>query len=284
MDAVLSSQVRRNIAEALAEDVGAGDWTTRYCVDGGTQAEARIIARSPGIIAGLEAAAEVFRQLGGTELKPGLATGDRVAAGAEVARVVGAARDILTGERVALNFLGHLSGVATLTRRFVDAIQGTQTRVTDTRKTTPLWRELERAASRAGGAVNHRSGLDEMILIKDNHLVCTGSAAAAIARVRASNDRKLKVEIETKDLDEVREVLAAGVDRIMLDNMDPATARAAVEIIRADGSKVEIEASGGITLDTVLAYAEAGVDYVSVGALTHSAPTLDLTLLLTVLP
>ena len=279
MEEVLSSQVRHNIAEALAEDVGSGDWTTRYCVDARLQANARIVARQPGFVAGLAAAAEVFHQLGGAELSRKVDPGARVERDSVIAMISGSARDILTGERVALNFLCHLSGVATLTRRFVDAIEGTSARITHTRKTTPLWRELERSAVRAGGAVSHRSGLDDMILIKENHIVCSGSLTEAVQRARASNTRGLPIEVEARNLEEVREAASTGVNRIMLDNMDAEDVGRAVEAIRAVDEEIEIEASGGINLDNVHEYAERGVNYISVGAITHSAPVLDLSLL-----
>jgi nicotinate-nucleotide pyrophosphorylase (carboxylating) len=275
---VLSEEIRRRIAEALAEDVGDGDWTSEWSVPADTGAEAEIIAKAGGVIAGLAAAAEVFRQLGVVEFRPVVGDGDEVARGATVARVSGSGRAILTGERTALNFLGQLSGVATLTRRFVAAVEGTGTRITDTRKTTPLWRELERAATRAGGAVNHRRGLDDMVLIKENHIACAGGIARAVQRVRESNDRDLAVEVETTSLEEVKVALEAGVDRVMLDNMAPEMVRRAVRIISEWTPRPEIEASGGVTLSSAREFAEAGVDYISVGALTHSAPALDLSL------
>jgi nicotinate-nucleotide pyrophosphorylase (carboxylating) len=274
----LSESARRQIAEALAEDVGSGDWTSQWCVDQSTRAEAEIVAKAGGVVAGLAAAAQVYAALGDAELVPLVNDGDSVAAGDAVAQVGGAARAVLTGERTALNFLGHLSGVATLTRRFVDAVGGTATRITDTRKTTPLWRELERAATRAGGAVNHRRGLDDMVLIKENHIAAAGGISAACERVRAANARGLKVEVETTSIEEVREALEAGVGRIMLDNMPVDSVRTAVELIDSSSPRPEIEASGGVTLETVRELAEAGVDYISVGALTHSAPALDLSM------
>lgn len=274
----LSDAVRRHIGEALAEDVGSGDVTTEWCVDADRRAEAEIVVGADGVIAGLAAAMEVYRQLEGAELEPLARDGDAVAAGAVVALVSGRAGSILTGERTALNFLMRLSGVATLTRRFVRAVEGTGTRITDTRKTTPLWRELERAATRAGGAVNHRGGLDAMVLIKENHLACTDGIEEAARRVRECNKRGLKVEIETTSLEEVREALAAGADRIMLDNMPVEQVREAVSVISERAPMPEIEASGGVTLDDVRELAQAGVDYISVGALTHSAPALDLSL------
>ncbi len=274
----LSETIRRQIRDALAEDVGAGDWTTDWCVEPEVQGLAEIVAKASGVISGLAAAAEVYRQLGRAELAPLVAEGGCVEPGDGVARVTGTARAILTGERTALNLLGRLSGVATLTRRFVAAVEGTGTRITDTRKTTPLWRELERAATRAGGAVNHRSGLDAMVLIKENHIVCAGGIPQAVRRVREANRAGLKVEVETTDLDEVRQALKGGVDRIMLDNMSASEVREAVQLIREREPRPEIEASGGVTLANVRALAEAGVDLISVGALTHSAPALDLSL------
>lgn len=274
----LSEAVKRQIADALYEDVGAGDWTTEWTVDVATRADAVIVAKAAGVIAGAAVVREVFRQVGDVAVESVLADGDEAAPGTVVSRITGSARWVLTGERTALNFLGHLSGVATLTRRYVEAVEGTGARITDTRKTTPLWRELERMATRAGGAVNHRGGLDAMVLIKENHLVCAGGIEAAVRRVKESNEAGLRVEVETTSLDEVEVALACGVDRIMLDNMPLETLRAAVELIRGHVRGPEIEASGGITLQNVRAVAETGVDFISVGALTHSAPALDLSL------
>ncbi len=277
MDGVSDPQ-RRLISEALAEDVGAGDWTTEWCVPEEIEVAAEIVVKADGVIAGLAPAAEVFRQLGGVSFSPQASDGDEVAAGALVVQLRGRARSILTGERVALNFLGRLAGIATLTRRFVEAVAGTDTRITDTRKTTPLWRELERAATRAGGAVNHRPGLYAMVLVKENHLTCAGGIAAAVERVRMLNSTGLAVEVETTTLAEVRAALEAGVDRIMLDNMSEGTIRQAIALIRGYVKRPEIEVSGGVGLENVRALAETGVDLISVGALTHSAPALDLSL------
>ncbi len=274
----LSETIRRRIAEALAEDVGSGDVTTQWCVDARAEAEAEIVAKNKGVIAGQPAAAEVYRQLGGAVYQVLVRDGDRVSAGAVVARVSGSARSILTGERTALNLLGHLSGVATLTDQFVLAVDGTGARITDTRKTTPLWRELERSATRVGGAVNHRRGLDTMVLVKENHLLCTGGIARAAQRVRESNKAGLSVEIETTNLEEVEAALVAGADRIMLDNMPVDLVRKAVRLIDKQSPRPEIEVSGGVTLSTVRDFADAGADYISVGALTHSAPALDVSL------
>lgn len=274
----LSDAAQRRIGEALAEDIGSGDVTTMWCVDPDLSAEAEIIAKADGVIAGLAAAVEVYRQLGAAKLEPQVTDGDEVTAGTVVARLTGNAATILTGERTALNFLIRLSGIATLTRQFVAQVDGTAARITDTRKTTPLWRELERAATRTGGAVNHRGGLDAMVLIKENHLACADGIEDAVDRVREANRDGLRIEVETTDLEEVREALAAGVDRIMLDNMSADEVKRAVEMSGRKAPRPEVEASGGVTLANVGELAEAGVDYISVGALTHSAPALDLSL------
>jgi nicotinate-nucleotide pyrophosphorylase (carboxylating) len=200
--------------------------------------------------------------------------------GDEVLRVAGRARGILTGERLALNFLQRLSGVATVTRRYVDAVAGTRARILDTRKTTPGMRALEKAAVRAGGGENHRFGLHDMILIKENHVAAAGGITAAVRAVGAANERHLRVEVETRDLDEVREALEAGVDRILFDHMVPELLRQAVSLVTESGQPVETEASGEITLETVGEVARTGVDFISVGAITHSAPALDLSLLI----
>lgn len=274
----LSDAIRLRIRDALAEDIGEGDWTTLWSVAEGQSAAARILAKGTGVVAGFAPAAEVFDILGGAKLKPLVAEGSSVEVGDPIAEVAGSARSILSGERLALNFLGRLSGVASLTRRFVEAVAGTGVRITDTRKTTPLWRELERAATRAGGAVNHRRGLDAMVLIKENHIASAGGIESAVRRIREMNDRGLRVEVETTGIDEVKLALAAGVDRIMLDNMSLPEIRDAVKLIRAHTEPPEIEASGGVSLQGVRELAETGVDLISIGALTHSAPALDVSL------
>ncbi|HEX6749768.1 MAG TPA: carboxylating nicotinate-nucleotide diphosphorylase [Longimicrobium sp.] len=268
------------IEAALAEDVGPGDFTTLWTVPAERRAVARIVAKAPGVIAGSEVAVEVFRRVDPSlAVKVVAGDGTAVSAGDEVMRISGPARSILTAERTALNFLQQLSGVATVTRRYVDAIAGTGARVIDTRKTTPGMRWLEKAAVVAGGGANHRGGLYDMVMIKDNHIAAAGGITAAVEAVRAGNDRRLRVEVETTDLAEVREALAAGVDRIMFDNMTPEAMREAVDLVRSvDVARPETEASGGITLETIRGYAETGVDFISVGALTHSAPALDLSL------
>lgn len=267
------------IDAALDEDVGPGDFTTLWTVPEDRRAEARIVAKASGVVAGAEVAAEVFRRVDpALEITTDAADGTAVEPGDLVMTVRGAARSILTGERTALNFMQRLSGVATVTRRYVRAVEGTGARVIDTRKTTPGMRRLEKAAVRAGGGANHRVGLHDMVMIKDNHIAAAGGITAAVEAVRARNDRGLRVEVETTGLEEVREALAAGADRIMFDNMDVPLMREAVEIVRAADPRPETEASGGITLETIRGYAETGVDFISIGALTHSAPALDLSL------
>lgn len=267
------------IDAALAEDVGAGDFTTRWTVPGERQGEAEIVAKQPGMIAGSEVAVEVFRRVDpALRVEVSMGDGSAVGPGDRVMRISGSAASILTAERTALNFLQQLSGVATLTHRYVDAVAGTGARVIDTRKTTPGMRLLEKAAVVAGGGSNHRVGLYDMVMIKDNHIAAAGGIRAAVEAVRLRNDRGLRVEIETSTLAEVGEALAARVDRVMFDNMAPAMMREAVALAAAAEWRPETEASGGITLETIRAFAETGVNFISVGALTHSAPALDLSL------
>ena len=265
---------------ALDEDVGSGDWTTHWTVEEHAQARARVVAKSAGVIAGMQPFRTVFRMLEGrVHVDAARDDGDVVHAGAVVCSLRGPARAILTGERTALNFLQRLSGVASLTRRYVDAVRGTDARILDTRKTTPALRQLEKAAVRAGGGHNHRVGLFDMVLIKENHAAAAGGIAAAVERVRRENAAGLRVEVEVRTLDELDQALAAGVDRVMLDNMDLDTMRAAVRRARTTSPVPEIEASGNMTLERVPDVAATGVDFISVGALTHSAPALDLSLL-----
>ncbi len=276
----LSAEALSLIQAALDEDVGPGDFTTLWTVPEGRRAEARIVAKSPGVVAGSRIAAEVFRRLDPSlQVEVAAPDGTALEPGDLAMRVAGSARSILTAERTALNFMQRLSGVATVTRRYVQAVAGTGARVIDTRKTTPGMRALEKDAVLAGGGTNHRHGLHDMVMIKDNHIAAAGGITAAVDAVRARNDRGLAVEVETTNLEEVREALATGADRIMFDNMPPELMRQAVELVRAAGERrPETEASGGITLDTIRAAAETGVDLISVGALTHSAPALDLSL------
>jgi nicotinate-nucleotide pyrophosphorylase (carboxylating) len=270
------------IRTALEEDVGAGDWTTLWTVPPDRRAQARILAKQDGVTAGLEVAARVFHEVDAElVVERTVEDGASVAPGDEVLRIRGSARSILTAERVALNFLQRLSGVATLTRRYVEAVRGTDARILDTRKTTPGMRALEKAAVRAGGGKNHRFGLHDMVMIKENHIAAAGGIAAAVSAVREQDEEGLAVEVETTNLAEVEEALAAGVDRILFDNMPLPLLRDAVERVHGSGAtRPETEASGGITLEAIRAVAETGVDFISVGALTHSPPALDLSLLL----
>ena len=254
----------------LAEDVGEGDLTSLAVIDEDATCAARIVVKEPGVICGLSVAAEVFDRLGAT-LEPLAADGDSVESG-PVAHVEGPAQSVLAGERLALNVLGRLSGIATLTRRYVDAVDGTGAVILDTRKTTPGLRALEKHAVACGGGRNHRLGLYDGVLIKDNHLHLAGSLGAAVERSRAAG---VPVEVECDTLDQVHEALAAQVDSILLDNMRAAELREAVELA---GGRVRLEASGGVTLETVRAIAETGVDFISVGALTHSARSLDVSM------
>jgi nicotinate-nucleotide pyrophosphorylase (carboxylating) len=263
------------VNRALAEDVGAGDVTTEALVRAGARARARIVQKAPGVVAGLGVAEAVFARV-----DPELRWSAHVREGewrdeGLVAEVEGAAGSILRGERVALNFLARLSGVATLTARYVRAVDGTGATILDTRKTTPGLRALEKEAVKAGGGSNHRSGLFDAILVKENHIEAAGGVRAAAERALAAAADGMLVEIECATLDEVREALEAGAPRILLDNMGNEELTAAVALV---AGRAELEASGGVTLETVRAIAETGVDYISVGALTHSAPALDLSL------
>lgn len=268
------------ITLALEEDVGAGDWTTRWTVDPNARAKAAITAKAAGVVAGLAIAEAVFRRLDpDLDFTTDRADGDAVAPGDRVCTLQGRAHAILTGERTALNFLQRLSGIATATRRYVEAVAGTGARILDTRKTTPGWRRLEKAAVRAGGGGNHRAGLHDMVLIKENHIAAAGGITAAVQRVRAHDRDGLPIEVEVRNLAELDEVLPLGVDRVLLDNMDLDEMRAAVARAHACGSRrPALEASGNVTLERVAAIAATGVDLISVGALTHSAPALDLSL------
>jgi nicotinate-nucleotide pyrophosphorylase (carboxylating) len=269
------------IARALAEDVGAGDVTANATVPAEARARARVVQKQPGVVFGFAPAAEAFRQSGAGELDPLMVEGQwRDSVPAEVAFIAGPARGLLAGERVALNLLGRLSGIATLTARFVEAARtGGTAAILDTRKTTPGLRVLEKAAVRAGGGRNHRMGLYDAVLIKENHIALAGGLPAAVAAAR-ENAAGMAVEVECRGLGEVREALVAGADRLLLDNMDPGTLRRAVELRDASGAGTPLEASGGVELGNVAEVSASGVEFISVGALTHSAPALDLSLLL----
>jgi len=265
---------------ALSEDVGPGDRTTEWTVDPEAGGRAAIVAKKPLVVAGTLAAVQVFQKVE-PRLQVDLRArdGDPLEVGEVLLQLEGPLRGILTGERAALNFLGHLSGIATLTREYVRAVEGTEARILDTRKTTPGWRELEKAAVRAGGGENHRLGLHDMVLIKDNHLVAAGGIKAAVERIRGENSQGLEVEVEVTSLMELEELIPLGVDRILLDNMDIPTMEEAVVRVRSLGrGRPLTEASGNINLRTVRVVAETGVDFISVGALTHSAPGADLSL------
>ncbi|MDX1577861.1 MAG: carboxylating nicotinate-nucleotide diphosphorylase [Gemmatimonadota bacterium] len=280
--AVARPAVERLIRAALEEDVGDGDRTTAWTVDADAVGRARIIARSPGIIAGTEPAGRVFAAIDeGVEVAWEGGDGGRVAAGDRIARLEGPLRSILSAERVALNFLARLSGVATLAARYVEAVAGSGATIVDTRKTTPGWRRLEKDAVVAGGATNHRMGLYDMVLIKENHARACGGIAAALEAVAAGAAREgLEVEVEVSTLDELEEALSGEPDRILLDNMEPAELRVAVaRVARSPEPRPLLEASGGVDLGSVRAVADTGVDLISVGAITHSAPALDLSLL-----
>jgi nicotinate-nucleotide pyrophosphorylase (carboxylating) len=267
------SAVRDAIARALAEDLGVFGDVTASLVPVGATVAASLVARAPGVLAGRLAASETFATIDPSiAVQWSAADGDRVEAGRVLGRVNGPLASVLTAERTALNFLGHLSGVATLTRRFVDAA-GSTTRIRDTRKTMPGLRALEKAAVRAGGGFNHRASLSDGVLLKDNHLAGI-SIEAAIAEAKRRWPG-LACEVECDTLDQVQLAVAAGADLVLVDNMDPASVSAAVQLA---GGRVPVEVSGGVTLEKVASYAAAGADLIAVGALTHSAPVLDLAL------
>ncbi|MFI5056871.1 MAG: carboxylating nicotinate-nucleotide diphosphorylase [Candidatus Acidiferrales bacterium] len=291
------------LRRALEEDVGAGDATTLATIPTQAAGRARVIARAPLICAGLPLIECVFEILDPEMDFEFLAKdGDSVEASRELVRMRGSAQAILTGERTALNFLAHLSGIATLTRRFVEQLKGTKAKVRDTRKTTPGLRMIEKYAVRMGGGTNHRFGLFDAILLKENHIALAGGVKAALDKghayastqvvqreisayeaagspARAKGDASLPVQIEVKDESELRDALKSGAESVLLDNMTPERARSCVELARSLRSDCVIEISGGITLENARAYAETGADFLSVGALTHSAPAADLSLL-----
>jgi len=274
---------RELVARALAEDVGAGDVTGEAIVAPDARAQARIVQKSPGVLFGLDAVEEAFRQAGCEEFEQLASEGEWREAPVDVARVSGPARSVLLAERVALNLLGHTSGIATLTAQFVDASREGGAVILDTRKTLPGVRAIEKAAVVAGGGRNHRIGLHDAILIKENHAELAGGIGEAVRRAREAQPQ-MPVEVEVRDAGEVQEALAVAADRLLLDNMKLAGLRSAVAARdaaeRDSGFRAELEASGGVSLSTVAAISETGVDFISVGALTHSAPALDLSLLI----
>lgn len=275
---IVTDEIRRIVRDALGEDVGSGDVTSKAVVPASTRLEGEFVVKAPGIVAGLAVVGEVFAQIDDQIIyTPLTEEGAPVSVGDVVARVEGRGPGVLTGERVALNFLQRMSGIASVTRRYVDAVAGTRARILDTRKTAPGLRQLDKLAVRLGGGTNHRFGLYDMVLIKDNHIKAAGGIAEAVGRAREVS-RGLAIEVEVESLAQLEEALAVGVDRIMLDNMSPELMRQAVG--RTAG-RVELEASGGITLDSVAQVAETGVDFISVGALTHSVRALDVSLEIT---
>ncbi|HEY9233366.1 MAG TPA: carboxylating nicotinate-nucleotide diphosphorylase [Blastocatellia bacterium] len=265
--------------DLLKEDLGRGDITTAATVRGGQAGRGRFLAKQDFTLCGLEIAEAVFSSLDGQiQIESRAFDGDAIAAGTEFARIEGPADVLLMGERTALNLLQRLSGVATLTKRYVDAIEGTGAKIVDTRKTTPGLRALEKYAVTVGGGFNHRFGLDDGVLIKDNHIALAGGVRRAIELARASVPHLMRVEVEVASDAQLRDALKAGADVIMLDNMATAEMRAAVQLIREQAPAVLIEASGGVTLETVRGIAECGVDLISVGAITHSATAVDISL------
>jgi nicotinate-nucleotide pyrophosphorylase (carboxylating) len=272
------AEIRRAVRAALEEDLGSGDVTTLATVPAEAQSVALMNAREPLVVAGLDFVETAFHELSPKiKCERLVRDGSRVDAGARLLKISGPSRAILSAERVALNFIQRLSGVATATARFADAIKGTPARILDTRKTTPGWRSFEKYAVACGGGKNHRLGLYDMVLIKDNHLVALrnekpNAIAAAVARARKKFP-KLKVEVEADNLQQVEQAAEAGADIILFDNMAPARLRLAVEIVRG---RAQTEASGGVNLKTVGAIAASGVDFISVGAITHSARAVDI--------
>lgn len=275
-----SPRVDHLIDLALEEDAGLGDLTSRAIFPAKHRSRAAIDAKQDLVICGLAVAARVFEKVDPQlEVRLGAADGERVKRGAHVMSINGPTASLLTAERTALNFLQRLSGIATLARRFADAVAGTGVRIVDTRKTTPGWRALEKYAVRCGGCSNHRSSLGEHVLIKDNHIAAAGSIATAVARARVAAPHTAKIEVEAKTMAEVKAALRAGAEVILLDNMPPELIRQAVTTI-AGGARIEV--SGGVRFETLRDYALPGVDVISVGALTHSATAVDLSL--TILP
>ena len=270
--------VEEQVRAALAEDLGrAGDVTTSATIPPTATATVLIATREAGTLVGLDFAATAFRLMDGAlAFQPLAADGDRLTVGQAVARIEGTARAVLSAERVALNFLMHLSGVATHTRRFADAIAHTDARVCCTRKTLPGLRAAEKYAVRCGGGSNHRFGLDDAILIKDNHIAVRGGVREAVEAARAYAGHLMSVEVEVDTLDQLREAIAAGPDAVLLDNMAPDRLREGVEMVRAADRPIAVEASGNVDLDTIAAIAKTGVDYISTSKITMAAPTLDL--------
>ncbi|MDP3148828.1 MAG: carboxylating nicotinate-nucleotide diphosphorylase [Ignavibacteria bacterium] len=269
-------EIERVILTALKEDIGAGDTTTNLIIEKKQQAKAFFLAKEDGIIAGLAIAKMVLQKFDKTiKWKSFIKDGEFVSAGTHIAEVKGSLRDLLTGERTALNILQRMSGIATATNSFVDAVKNTNAKILDTRKTVPGLRMLDKYAVKIGGGTNHRSGLFDMVLIKDNHIKAAGSISNAVAKIRKGATQKIKIEVETSNLDEVREALKNKVEIIMLDNMTVSMMKEAVKII---AGKAKVEASGNVNFKSIKAIAETGVDFISVGALTHSVKALDISM------
>ena len=266
-------------ADLLKEDLGRGDITTQSVIRGGLRARGRFLAKQDFVLCGLEIAEAVFGALDNAiGLESRVYDGDDISAGDEFAKIEGPAAALLTGERTALNIMQRLSGIATLTRAFVTRVEGTAARITDTRKTTPGLRLLEKYAVTVGGGFNHRFGLDDGVLIKDNHIALAGGVRRAVELARQSASHLMKIEVEVGNQAQLREALAAPADVIMLDNMPLEDARESVKLIRDNNPAISIELSGGVTLENVREFAECGVDLISVGAITHSAPAVDISL------
>jgi nicotinate-nucleotide pyrophosphorylase (carboxylating) len=274
-----SEEIDRIIKQALKEDIGKGDITTRLTVPVNVKAEARIIAKEKGILAGSPIVIMIFNTLDPKiRINFKIREGARFNKGAVVAEIYGNARALLTGERIALNFLCRLSGIGTLTRKFVDRVSHTKAKILDTRKTIPNLRALEKYAVRIGGGINHRFGLYDMILIKDNHIEAAGGITNAIKLVQTGGKTELLIEVETKNLTEVKEAIRLKVPVIMLDNMNIKQIKQAVKLVKG---KAKLEVSGNVNLKTVSKIAETGIDYISVGTLTHSAPIIDMSMKIT---
>ncbi|HQP99167.1 MAG TPA: carboxylating nicotinate-nucleotide diphosphorylase [bacterium] len=276
-DEIDLGKLEERLREALREDIGNGDVTTAAVVPGDRAGQSVVIVKENGVVCGLPILKEIYRLLDeriAVELQA--TDGNRVTAGEQVARIQGPIVSILMGERIGLNFLGWLSGVATLTRRFVDCVSGGRAEICDTRKTTPLWRDLEKYAVRMGGGKNHRYGLYDMVLIKENHIDSAGGIREAVRQVRDRWGDRYAIEVETRSAEEVVEAIEANVDRIMLDNFPVDKMASAVKLV---GGRCELEASGRVTLENVERIARTGVDIISVGALTHSSAVLDYTML-----
>ena len=275
MDSALPTEITTRLKRALEEDIGRGDVTTDSIVPLEATLRGEIIAKQQGVVAGFDVARQVFLLLDDQiDFTVNVAEGGLVATGTVLANLSGSARALLTGERTALNFLGRMSGIATLTRQFVDAVSGTRAIILDTRKTAPGLRAVDKLAVRRGGGENHRIGLYDMVVIKDNHIDFAGSLTEAVRRVRASGST-LKIEVEARTIEDVGSALELGVTRILLDNMTVAALHEAVQI---NAGRAKLEASGNVTLENVRQIAETGVDFISVGALTHSAKVFDLNL------